>query len=215
MSFLFSSGSTTNQNSSSSGTSTPTYTPGQSGLQNDLLSSLSGVLKGGPQGIFQSMQPLVTAGTNNINQANDGSQTQMDRYLASRGMGGGGVAGQSAAALESQRLGQVSGLNSSVAGMANQDFYQSLSDALDAAYKNPGNTSTGTSSGSSTTTTNPSIFSDLAGIAGISMGTDWSSLFSPNPDTPAPTSYSTPFGPPAVMPPPSITPGYGTPGFGH
>lgn len=121
-----------------SGTSTPSYSPAQTGLQNQLLTTL-GDLAGGSAS--PELQAMKTQSADQINQNYSGLGDRMNRFLAARGFGQSGSVGKAQLQTEVARQGALAGNESNYANLALQEQNTALSDALRAAYI-PGSTST-------------------------------------------------------------------------
>ena len=154
------------------GSTTPTYSGAQSQLQGQLLPGLAQLLGGGVGGATgtattafsdalptatAALQPELEGGTDAINKATAGSIAQLNQTEGARGFGNSGQSVQNAQQVELNRVGQVGQLNNQVdqqaTGLASgleaqgdQNYYSSLSDALNAAFTNPGTTATGSTS---------------------------------------------------------------------
>lgn len=138
------------QSSTGSSTSTPTYSGTQSGIQS-LLAGVLGTLV--PSMATGAISPNVAgteaSGADQINKTYTALGDRMNKFLASRGMGQSGVSGKAQLDTELGRAGAIAGNTNAAAG--NQLGLNSslLSDALMFAFANPGSSSAGQQSGSS------------------------------------------------------------------
>ena len=126
------------------------YSPEQSGLQSNLMQVLTQLITGG--GSSPQLQKAQTASASQINSNYAAAGDRTNRFLAARGFGKSGQAGDVALKTELGRQGALA-QNSAAYGMKGLDlFQQGLSDALAAAFKQTGQTAStsGTSSTSST-----------------------------------------------------------------
>ena len=140
----------TSSNSQASGSQNNTYTPGQSSLQDSLMSAFSKLLPGVASG---AMSPNVTAtqtqNADTINKSYAGVGDRMNRFLAARGFGQSGSTGKAALQTELGRQGALAGNNSAAAGQQLNFDQALLGDSLLASFNKVGDTSSGTNSGSS------------------------------------------------------------------
>lgn len=167
------------------------------------------------------LQPIYSAGLDQINQSYAGVPQSVTQQLASRGYGSSGLEGNSLVQVANAKAGSQSALSGQLAQDAVQQgqFGASLANALLNTGK--GVSSTGTTSqtgsssasGNSETTGNPSAFSDILGSLGalLSLGTGFGILSpggggssaSPTPNVTGP--YTNPYLPPGWSP---ATPGF-------
>jgi hypothetical protein len=138
----------TSSSSTANSNTTPTYSQGQSQVQGLLSSLMTTLLPSVGNG---SMSPNVaattTANADQINQNYSAMGDRMNKFLAARGFGQSGTTGTTALKTE---LGRQSAQGANLAaGAGNQLGLDStyLSDALQLAFANPGNTANGSTSG--------------------------------------------------------------------
>jgi hypothetical protein len=139
----------TQSTSNANATSTPQYSSLQSSLQSVLapaLSTLVGQTSAG--GLSPNVQATETGSANQINQAYSQLGNRMNRFLAARGFGQSGQAGQTQLQTELGRQGALATNASTAAGQQLNLGPTYLSDALQLAFANPGSSSTGTTTGS-------------------------------------------------------------------
>lgn len=145
-------GSYGSSSSKSAGTSSTsnTYTPGQSALQDALMSAFSRLLPGVASGqIGPNVTAMQTQNADTINKSYSAMGDKMNRYLAARGFGQSGQVGKAALETELGRQGALAQNNSNAAGMQLNFDQALLSDSLLAAFNKVGDTSVGNSTGSS------------------------------------------------------------------
>jgi hypothetical protein len=140
----------TTTNSTANASTTPTFTPQQTGLQSSLASLLQGLLPSVASG--QNSPQVVGQQTQADNETNTNYNAlgkRMNQFLAARGFGQSGQAGQTELQTNLAREGAL-GTNAANAGAEQLNLDQSyLSDALALAFNTPGSSSTGSTSGSS------------------------------------------------------------------
>lgn len=131
----------------SSGSTTPTFSPIQSGLQAATGTALENEITNGP-----NITPLATSGTNSINQTYQSIGDRLQQSLSSRGFGNSGASGSAALQTELGRAGSVGSLQSNLEGYALQQQQNALAQATGFGFAAPGSTTSGggTSSGSYT-----------------------------------------------------------------
>jgi hypothetical protein len=114
-----------------------TYTPEQTALQSNLIGVLNQLLQGpnSPQ-----IQALQTQSANQINSEYQGVGDRMNRFLAARGFGKSGQAGEAQLRTELGRQGALAGNSASYGQAGLQLLTTGLSDALTAGYKASGQT---------------------------------------------------------------------------
>lgn len=151
--------STTANNFSSSGTSAPSFTPGQTALQGTLGSALNNEITNGP-----NLTPLMTSGTNAINQTYKGIGDRLNESLSSRGFGNSGASGSAALQTELGRAGAVGDLQSNLEGYALQQQQQALGQALGYSFAAPTMTTSGSGSSYGTSVAPHSV------AAGVTSG---------------------------------------------
>lgn len=121
----------------------PTYTAGQTALQDQTQGILSSRLAN-PGAVFDPLKTqALDANNQNFNSAND----RLETTLAGRGFAG---SGKFAGGLRSNEIGRIGGadkINSNFAGMEVDQQNKNLKDALRFSFANPGGKSTGTQSG--------------------------------------------------------------------
>jgi len=140
----------TSSNSNATGTNTPTFSSSQSGLQSTLASLLQSFMPAtGQTGLSPNVQAQETGSANTINQSYSQLGTRMNRFLAARGFGQSGQSGQTQLQTELGRQGALATNASNAAGQQLNLGSTYLSDALQLAFADPGSTSSGTTSGSS------------------------------------------------------------------
>lgn len=125
---------------SSLGTSTPTYLPSQSSLQTLLAQAIAPILSSG--GMTPQLQASETASANQINQNYSTLGDRMNSYLASRGFGQSGTAGQTALTNEIARQGDLAQNSANYGQQALNLFTTGLGDALSFSFANPGSSTT-------------------------------------------------------------------------
>ena len=140
----------TNSSSKSQSQQANTYTPGQSGLQ-DLLAKAFSILvpSTASGGISPNVQAVQTAGADQINKTSSGLGDRMQRFLAQRGFGSSGTAGKTALAGELGRQSNLAANASAASGLQLQQNNSYLSDALQFAFNQIGQTGSESGSGSS------------------------------------------------------------------
>lgn len=116
-------------NRTTTSTAAPSYTPAQMNLQTDLGSTLDTALSN-PLGT-----PAGSQGIDAINKSTTGLGDSMNRYLASRGFTNSGTSGYNQQQIQSQRVGQIGNLSSSL-------YSSTLPQALNFAFENPTRTTT-------------------------------------------------------------------------
>jgi len=129
MSPLFTSGQTTNTN---------TYSPQQTAVQNQTLSTISNDLSN-PNAQFA---PIEAGGLSSIDQSYQGVLDQMNKQLASRGFTNSGTTGYNTEQVLSSEAGAKGNYESGLATSKLNEQNSLLSDAMNAAYKPSGSTST-------------------------------------------------------------------------
>jgi hypothetical protein len=134
----------TTYGSTNTGSTRPTYTPGQTGLQGQLNATLTKNLASGP-----NVTPYATAGTDAINKTYKGIGDRLMQSLASRGFGNSGAAGTAALQTELGRAGAIGDLQSQLNEQALQQQNTTIAQALQAAFQNPGSSYSGGTTGSS------------------------------------------------------------------
>jgi len=140
----------TSTNSTASGSTAGTYSPAQSSLQNSLMQALSQLLPATANGsVSPNVANMETANASQINQQYNGMGDQMNRYLAARGFGQSGQTGQAAEQTNLAREGALASNTSAASGQQLGLDSTLLSDSLSAAFQQIGNTSQGTTAGSS------------------------------------------------------------------
>lgn len=176
--------SSTNNTSSNSGTSsssvggttssTPTFS---SGLQS-LMDSLQNYSTQSMSNPTAQLAPIQNAGLDQINQQYASVPNTVSTQLASRGYGSSGLMGNSLTQVANAKAGAMSSFNGQLASDAVQQsqFGGTLANQLLNTGKGSSGTSTGfsdgssSSDGSSDTTQNPSLWSDIGGIAKLLGG---------------------------------------------
>jgi hypothetical protein len=140
----------TSTNSNASAQTTPTFSTAQGGLQGALTTFLSNLMPSVTSGTTSpNVQATQTATDNQTNQNYSAIGTRMNRFLAARGFGQSGQAGQTQLQTELARQGQL-GTNASSAASTQLGLDSSyLSDALAAAFAAPGSASSGSTAGAS------------------------------------------------------------------
>jgi hypothetical protein len=145
----------------SSGTSDATSTYGS--LQNALQTTLANLfqrLLPDQSGVSQNVQALQTAGADQINRAAQGSSDRTTQFLASRGFGQSGQTGQAQLQNELARQSALGQNASAAAKMQLDQNQQTLANALQFAFANPGQSKvtsdTGTTTQNTTETSNSS-----------------------------------------------------------
>ena len=131
----------------SSGSTTPTFNPMQTGVQAATGIALENEVANGP-----NITPLATSGTNNINQTYQSIGDRLQQSLASRGFGNSGASGSAALQTELGRSGAVGGLQSNLEGFAMQQQQNALGQATGFGFAAPGSMTSGSGSGSSSYT---------------------------------------------------------------
>lgn len=130
---MFTSGKTTQSN---------TYTPGQTGLQNQTLSTIGSDLSN-PNAMFA---PVEASGLSSIDESYKGVLDQMNRELASRGFTSSGTTGADTENILSQEAGAKGNFEGALAGQKIGETNTLLTDAMNAAFNPTGSTSTSQSS---------------------------------------------------------------------
>jgi hypothetical protein len=152
---------TTNQSTSNNATSSSssTFNPLQYAVQGTAGGALQNFITNGPD-----LTPAMTAGTNAINTTYKGIGDSLQQSLASRGFGNSGASGTAALQTGIAKGGAVGNLQAQLQAAAQQQQLQALSTATGFGFAAPGQTSSGSNSGTSqSTTVNPG--SEGAGIA--------------------------------------------------
>lgn len=160
----------------SSGTTTPTYTTGQTGLQGALEKVLSTLLPGVASGEkSQNVQALETAGAEGVNRNYATLGDRMNRFLAQRGFGKSGKVGAAALETELGRQGALAKNATDAAGLQLDQNNELLSNALRFAFANPGSSTTNSYEN---VAPGSSLASALAGsFAGFNSGMNQLALF--------------------------------------
>lgn len=122
--------STTNSNSNSvqniDQSTTPTYDPFQLQMRDFLMNQFYN--RTNPNNINNLVQSTIGQGVNNINQSASGSEQALIAALAARGLSYSPVAGQAIGQQQSQRIGDIIGLQNQAPMMADQMQGQRLTD---------------------------------------------------------------------------------------
>ena len=145
------------QQQTSSGTTANTYSPDQTTLQTTLAGGLGNLLSGVFSGSTSpDVTAMKTASADTINKNYSSLGDRINRFLAARGFGKSGTAGQNALQTELSRQGDLATNESNFAGLQLQQNAQSLLAALNFALTPMG------------TSTNSSQFG-----SGSSSGSNW------------------------------------------
>jgi hypothetical protein len=141
---------TTSGTSTNQGSTNATYSGDQGGMQGSLASALEGLISNG--GNSPQLQAQQTASADQINKNYANSGTAMNRFLAARGFGSSGKAGNNALQTELGRQSALAQNSASYGATALSNLNTSLSQALQFAFANPGTMSSGTTSNTGTNT---------------------------------------------------------------
>lgn len=133
----------------SSGSTTPTFSPIQSGVQAATGNALENEVANGP-----NITPLATSGTNSINQTYNSIGDRLQQSLSSRGFGNSGASGTASLETNLGRAGAVGGLQSNLEGYALQQQQTALGQATGFGFAAPGS-SYGSSGSTASTYTEP------------------------------------------------------------
>ena len=137
------SGTTTTQGSQSgTGSNLNQYSPGQTGLQDQLMTFLRSMLPMMAAGtLTPNVSAMKTASADSINKNYSALGERMNRFLAARGFGKSGTAGNAALQTELGRQGDLAGNESKFAGLQLDQNNKTLANALAAAFQSMGNNS--------------------------------------------------------------------------
>ena len=144
-------GASSNTNSSSTGTSANTYSPTQSGVQNQAGSNLMSDLTAAQSGtLTPGTQAEATSIADAINQTSAAGGSRIQQFLAGRGFGSSGQTGQADLQSELARESAQGANTANYAGQQNQMNSNNLLAALNYAFTSLGSSgaSFGSSSGS-------------------------------------------------------------------
>ncbi len=136
---------------------TPTFTPGQTGMQGTVGQALQSQISGGVD-----TTPMATAGTNNIDTTYRGIGDRLQQNLSARGFGNSGASGSMGLQTELGRAGAVGDLQSQLGGYALEQQRQALGQGLQFGFASPGGTGSSSNAGSAFDT-NVGAGSPLAG----------------------------------------------------
>lgn len=164
-------GGLSNTKAARTSTSTPTYSPEQTGLQSTVAATLQDRLKNGVD-----VTPLRTIGTDQINKTYAGVGDRLTAALAGRGFGSSGTVGTGAIQTEVARAGAVGDLESKLQKYSLDEKDKTLSMASGFAFDNPGSVNVGAGSavagavGGGTTALTASMNQFLAAINASNAG---------------------------------------------
>lgn len=140
--------------STSSGTQSNTYTPGQTGLMASLGNYFQSLIPSLSSGqLSPAVQAQETQSANTINQNYQSLGQRMQTFLSSRGYGKSGLAGGAQLSTELARQGDLANNTSNYAGLQLGQNAQSLLAALNYAFNPIGQSQSSASSGSGSSTT--------------------------------------------------------------
>ncbi|MGA2716574.1 MAG: hypothetical protein ABSG41_26055 [Bryobacteraceae bacterium] len=161
-------------NQTTSGTTSNVYSPGQSAIQQMLMSAFSSIIPGMATGTLSpNVAAAATGSADAINKTGTSTLQRIQQFLAARGMSGSGQSGQATLANALQTSANLGANQSAAAGQQLQLNSGYLSDALAGGFTPTGSSTSGTASG----TSSGSGFNWGAGGSALTAGMAGSSPF--------------------------------------